>query len=110
MFHDVVSPDDYEGVSDHIILFDIGDTHQTHTITINDDYDCELVEYFISSITADDTANVVVIQPEATIWIFDDLEPECGECWTHIILSIVEPLYKDNSFSALLPNLHTNNL
>ena len=72
-----MTPEDYERVSHGIIEFGIGDTHQTHTINITDDNDCEPDEYFISSITSDGSSNIVVIQPSAIIWI---IEPECGEC------------------------------
>ena len=32
---------DYNSVSSEIVEFNVGDTHQTHTIIINDDIDCE---------------------------------------------------------------------
>ena len=32
---------DYNSLSGEIVQFNVGDTHQTHTIIINDDIDCE---------------------------------------------------------------------
>ena len=77
------SPDDYNAVTRDIIEFNIGDTRQTHTITIKQDELCEdeRLESFLSIITLEDVSggSVRVIQPQATVYIDDSDEPECGK-------------------------------
>ena len=78
-----VSPDDYNAVTGDIIEFNIGDTRQTHTITINQDEICEdeRLESLFSIITLEDVSggSVRVIQPQAIVYIDDSDEPECGK-------------------------------
>ena len=69
-------------VSDQIIQFNVGDTNQSHIIIIKDDVLCEihLNEFFLSNITlVSGIPPIEVIYPQATVFIDDSLEPECGK-------------------------------
>ena len=80
----IVSPDDYGGVIGQLIQFNTGDTKQMHTIIIRQDDICEMDpdEFFFSNIIlVSGTQPVDVICPQATVFIDDSLEPECGKLW-----------------------------
>ena len=65
-----------------IIQFNTGDTVKTHTIFIEQDQICETdpIEVFFSNIVLDDGVQPIeVIRSQATIFINDTLEPECGK-------------------------------
>ena len=77
-----VTPGDYGGVIGQLIQFNTGDTNQTHTITIAQDLICEddPNEFFFSNITlVSGVQPIDVIQPLATVFIDDSLEPECSK-------------------------------
>ena len=77
-----VSPDDYMGVSDEIIQFNVGDTYQIHRVIINQDDDCENDpdEIFTSILVlASGEQPIQVIEPNATVYINDSVEPECSK-------------------------------
>ena len=83
----VVSSDDYVGVSDQIIQFNTGDTNQTHTIIINQDQVCEddPNKILFSNITLVIGTQVIeVVQFKAIVIVDDELEPECSKCMTNI--------------------------
>ena len=64
------------------IQFNVGDVTQTHTITINDDDECEKDpnENFFSNITLDSgIPDISVINSQATVTINDTSEQECGK-------------------------------
>jgi hypothetical protein len=75
------APDnDYNAVIGEIVQFNVGDTFQTHRIIINDDMMCENDpnQFFFSNIALDSGVQpIFVIQPQATVTINDDAEPEC---------------------------------
>ena len=60
----------------------MGDVTQTHTISINDDDECEddPNENFFSNITLDSGININITIDQAVITINDTAEPECGKC------------------------------
>ena len=60
------------------LQFSVGDTHQTHTIIINDDMVCDKYpkENFLSIIALDN--GVQPIHPRATVTV-DDSEDNCSE-------------------------------
>ena len=65
-----------------IIQFNAGDVTQTHTITINDDDECEDEpnQFFLSDIRLDEgIPTITVTEPNATVTIDDTAEPECGK-------------------------------
>ncbi|CAI8026301.1 Deleted in malignant brain tumors 1 protein [Geodia barretti] len=71
---------DYVPVAGEIIQFNAGDITQTHTITINDDNDCEENpnENFFSNFVLDrGFPDVTVTVPQATVTIDDSGEIEC---------------------------------
>ena len=65
-----------------IIQFSRGDVTQTHTITINDDEECEDEpnESFFSNIALDGGIDINITIDQAVITINDTAEPECGKC------------------------------
>ena len=73
---------DYVPVSGQIIQFNRGDVTQTHTITINDDDECERDqnESLFSNVSLDSgIPDITVTLPQATVTIDDTAEPECGK-------------------------------
>ena len=77
-----MSPGDYNAVSNQLLQFNVGDVRVTHTITINQDADCETDsnESFFSNLTlVSDVQPIIVIQPRAEVIVNDDLEPECSK-------------------------------
>ena len=73
---------DYVPVSGQIIQFNRGDVTQTHTITINDDNECERGqnESLFSNVSLDSgIPDITVSLPQATVTIDDTAEPECGK-------------------------------
>ena len=64
-----------------IIQFNAGDVTQTHTITINNDEECEDEpnESFFSNIALDGGIDIDITIDQAVITINDTAEPECGE-------------------------------
>ena len=65
-----------------IIQFNAGDVTQTHTITINNDNECEddPNENFFSNIALNSgIPDITVTVPQATITIDDSGELECGK-------------------------------
>ena len=84
-----MTPGDYGGVIGQLIQFNTGDTNQTHTIIIRQDDICETDpdEFFFSNIAlVSGTQPIDVIHPQATVFIDDSLEPECGKLWIQILL------------------------
>ena len=84
-----MTPGDYGGVIGQLIQFNTGDTKQMHTIIIRQDNICETDpdEFFFSNIIlVSGTQPIDVIRPQATVFIDDSLEPECGKLWTQILL------------------------
>ena len=77
-----------------IIQFNVGDVTQTHTISINDDDECEKDpnENFFSNITLDSgIPDIAVTVPQATVTINDTAEQECGK---RFIYAVKEKLMK----------------
>ena len=71
-----------------IIQFNAGDVTQTHTITINDDDECEKDpnENFFSNITLDSgIPDIAVTVPQATVTINDTAEQECGKKFLYTV-------------------------
>ena len=69
-------------MSDQIIQFNTGDINQIHRIDITQDDLCEIdpIELFFSNIVLDSGVQPIeVIRPQATVFINDTLEPECGK-------------------------------
>ena len=73
---------DYVPVSGQIIQFNRGDVTQAHTITINDDGECERDqnESLFSNVSLDNgIPDITVTLPQATVTIDDTAEPECSK-------------------------------
>ena len=73
---------DYVPVSGQIIQFNRGDVTQTHTITINDDDECERDqnESLFSNVSLDNgIPDITVTLPRATVTIDDTAESKCGK-------------------------------
>ena len=73
---------DYVPVSGQIIQFNRGDVTQTHTITINDDDECERDQnesLFSNIALVSGIPDINVTVPRATVTIDDTAEPECGK-------------------------------
>ena len=82
VLHAAVADGDYDSVSGQIIQFNRGDVTQTHTITINDDDECEEDpnENFFSNLTLGVGAgHITVTRPQAEVIINDTDEYECCE-------------------------------
>ena len=77
-----VAPGDYVAVTNEIITFTTGQMRATHTITINQDGDCENSpnENFFSNIAlTSGHLPINVIRPRVTVIIEDSAEPECSK-------------------------------
>ena len=77
-----MSPGDYDAVVDQLLKFNLGDERVTHTITINQDDECEDDPYedFFSNLALENGLQpITVIQPHAQIIISDDMESECSK-------------------------------
>ena len=77
-----VVDNDYVPVSGQIIQFNRGDVTQNHTITINDDDECERDqnENFFSKVSLNSgIPNITVTLPQATVTIGDTAELDCGK-------------------------------
>ena len=77
-----VSPGDYEAVVNQMLQFNVGDVRVTHTITINQDIECENTpnEFFFSDLAlVSGVEPINLIRPRAQIIIDDNLEPECSK-------------------------------
>ena len=77
-----MSPADYNAVFNQLLQFNVGDERVTHTITINQDDECEddPNEDFFASLTLQSGLQpITVIQPQAQIIISDDMESECSK-------------------------------
>ena len=77
-----MSPGDYNAVANQLLVFNLGDVRVTHTITINQDVDCEenMIEVFFSNLTLEGSMPTIsVIHPHALVTIDDTLEPECSK-------------------------------
>ena len=77
-----MSPGDYDAVVDQLLEFNLGDERVTHTITINQDDECEDDPYedFFSNLALENGLQpITVIQPRAQIIISDDMESECSK-------------------------------
>ena len=77
-----MSPLDYDGVMGEPLQFNQGDEKITHTITINQDGECEddPNEFLFSNLALERGVQpITVIQPLALVIIIDDLEPECSK-------------------------------
>ena len=77
-----VMDNDYIPVSGQIIQFNRGDVTQTHTITINDDDECEKDqnENLFSNVSLDNgIPDITVTLPRATVTIDDTAESKCGK-------------------------------
>ena len=88
---------DYVPVSGQIIQFNRGDVTQTHTITINDDDECERDqnESLFSNISLDSSIpDITVTLPQATVTIDDTAEPECGKYKDHLVSRRGHGLYQ----------------
>ena len=69
-------------MSKQIIQFEAGDILQSHTITINDDNDCEIGQKktFSSYISLESgIGNISVTVPQAIVTIDDTDDLECGK-------------------------------
>ena len=81
-FNAAMADVDYVPVAGDIIQFSRGDVTQTHTITIDDDDECEKDpnENFLSIIALDSgIPDINVTVPQALVTINDTAEPECGK-------------------------------
>ena len=77
-----VSPDDYIAVVNEMLQFNVGDVRVTHTITINQDAECENTpnEFFFSNLfLVSGVQPINLIRRRAQIIIDDNLEPECSK-------------------------------
>ena len=83
----IASPDDFDSVTREIIQFDRGESVKTHTITINDDDECNgRGEVFTSNIVLESGIQQIdVVEPRALIIIDDRDEPECGKNYTEVM-------------------------
>ena len=73
---------DYVGISNQQLVFEIGDSKVCHTIDITDDNDCEVqqIQDFFSNLDLDSGEDPIIIRPErAQVIINDTAEQECGE-------------------------------
>ena len=78
-----VSPGDYTAVVNQMLQFNVGDVRVTHTITINQDDECENPpnESFFSDLAlVSGVQPINLIRPRAEVIIDDNLEPECSKC------------------------------
>ena len=77
-----MSPHDYDGVMGEPLQFNQGDERITHTITINQDSECEddPNEFLFSNLALESGVQpIAVTQRRALIIIIDDVEPECSK-------------------------------
>ena len=82
---------DYEGVTDHIIMFEAGYVTQTHRIQINDDNICEdqpNENFFSNTALNSGIPDIFVTDPRATVTIDDTGEDECSKYHSSIDLSL----------------------
>ena len=73
---------DYQGVTDHTILFEAKDVTQSHRIIINQDMECDIPpnENFFSNIALNSgISDIFVTEPRATVTIDDSGEAECSK-------------------------------
>ena len=73
---------DYVPVSGQIIQFNRGDVTQNHTITINDDNECERDQnenFFLNIVLASGIPDIDVTVPRAAVTIDDTTEMECSK-------------------------------
>ena len=77
-----VSPGDYNAVANQMLVFNVGDERVTHTITINQDDECEddpYENFFFNLALEIGMQPITVIQPHTQVIISDDTEPECSK-------------------------------
>ena len=74
--------DDYVAVIKEPLMFPRGTVHVCHTVTINQDNECEILpenEFFFSDLSLESGVGEIVIQsPTAQVIIGDAAELECG--------------------------------
>ena len=78
-----VSPGDYTAVVNQLLVFNLGDERVTHTITINQDNECEddsSEDFFSNLAHVSGVQPITVIRPHSQVIIDDTLEPECSKC------------------------------
>ena len=77
----LVSGDDYVGVVDVPLMFQVGDDRVCHDVVIIDDDDCETpFEDFFSNLEYDSGDMPIIITRDRTrVIINDTAEPECGK-------------------------------
>ena len=73
--------EDYVAVIRESLMFPRGTVRVCHTVTINQDDECEILpnEFFHSDLSFDSSVGEIIIQPHIAHVIIDDTaEPECG--------------------------------
>ena len=78
----IVSPDDYDEVTDVHLDFVVGQNRSCHVVNINDDDICESDsnENFYSNLVLGGGVLPIIVEPPQTQVVIDDTnEPECGK-------------------------------
>ena len=78
----LVSSDDYNAVVNQLLVFNLGDERVTHTITINQDNECEddsSEDFFSNLALVSGVQPIAVTRSRAQVIIDDTLEPECSK-------------------------------
>ena len=74
--------DDYVAIIREPLMFPRGTLYVCHTVTINQDNECEILpenEFFYSDLDRESGVGDIIIQPDTAQVIIDDTaEPECG--------------------------------
>ena len=74
--------DDYVAVIREPLMFSRGTVHVCHTVTINQDNECEILpenEFFFTDLRLENGVGEIVVQsPTAQVIVDDTAELECG--------------------------------
>ena len=77
----MVADDDYQSVTDQIIIFEAGNVTQNHRLIINNNTECEKEpnkDFFSNIALNSGIPDIFVTEPQATVTVDDTAEPECG--------------------------------
>ena len=73
---------DYVAVIRELLMFPRGTVRVCHTVTINQDNECEILpenEFFFSDLSlVSGVGDIIIRPPTAQVIIDDTAEPECG--------------------------------